>query len=76
MVASVLRLRPRLTTPTSYRAPWFPLLPWVFIVVMSAFVLAALVYNPVESIIGCGLALLGIPVFHLLTRAPATGAPG
>ncbi len=68
MVAAVFRLRPRLATRDTYRTPLYPLVPWFFIAVMSVFVIATLIYNPVESLIGCALALLGIPVFNLLNR--------
>lgn len=68
MVSSIFILRPRLTSPDSFRLPGYPLVPLVFIFVMMLFVLAALYYNPLESLLGVGLTLAGAPVFHVLMR--------
>jgi APA family basic amino acid/polyamine antiporter len=67
MVSSIYRLRPKLGR-SAFGLPGYPIVPAVFIVVMSLFLVAALVYNPVESLIGTGLTLTGIPVYRLLTR--------
>jgi APA family basic amino acid/polyamine antiporter len=67
MVSSIYRLRPKLGR-SAFGLPGYPVVPAVFIVVMSLFLVAALVYNPVESLIGTGLTLTGIPVYRLLTR--------
>ena len=72
MVASIFRLRPRLSGPDSYRMPVYPLMPAIFIFVMSLFLVAALVYNPVDSLIGVGLTLAGAPVYRALTRNDQT----
>jgi APA family basic amino acid/polyamine antiporter len=73
MVASIFRLRPRLSTPDSYRLPGYPLVPAVFIVVMGLFLLTAIWFNPLDSLIGVGLTLAGAPVYRVLrNRAPAT----
>jgi len=69
MVASVFRLRPRLSRPGSWRVPLYPLPPLIFIVVMSLFLLAALLYNPVDSLIGVALTLAGVPVYRALMSA-------
>jgi len=68
MVSSIFRLRPRLSGPDSWRMPLFPLLPIVFIAVMVLFLIAAIVYNPFDSLMGVGLTLLGIPVYRLLMK--------
>ena len=52
--------------------PFFPLLPIVFICVMSVFLVIAIVYNPIDSLIGVALTLAGIPVY----RALAIRSPG
>jgi APA family basic amino acid/polyamine antiporter len=70
MVASIFRLRPRLATADSWRLPGYPVIPAIFIVVMFLFLLAALLFNPLDSIIGIGLTLAGIPVYRVLTRQP------
>jgi APA family basic amino acid/polyamine antiporter len=73
MVSSIYRLRPRLGR-SSFGLPGYPIVPAVFIVVMSLFLVAAFVYNPVESLIGTGLTLTGIPVYRVLTRRGALAA--
>ena len=72
MVASIFRLRPRLSTPASYRLPGYPLVPAVFIVVMGLFLLTAIWFNPLDSLIGVGLTVAGAPVYRVLrNRGPA-----
>lgn len=68
MVASIFKLRKKLSTPESYRLPGYPVVPMVFIFVMSLFLISALVFNPLDSVIGIGLTLLGAPVYFMLTR--------
>jgi membrane complex biogenesis BtpA family protein len=70
MVASIFRLRHRLGQANTYHMPAYPLLPLIFIVVMSVFLISALYYNPVDSLIGVGLTLLGAPVYLVLTKQP------
>ena len=69
MVSSIFRLRPRLSGPDTFRLPLYPLVPTIFIFVMSLFLLSALVYNPLDSLIGIGLTLAGAPVYRALTRS-------
>ncbi len=71
MVSTIFRLRPRLSTEAHWRMPLFPLLPLVFMSVMSVFLIAAIVFNPLDSVIGVALTLLGIPVYRALADAPA-----
>lgn len=74
-VASVFRLRRRLGQANTYHMPAYPLLPLIFILVMSAFLLAALYYNPIDSAIGIALTLTGVPVYWVLTRHPDKRIP-
>lgn len=67
MVSSIYRLRPRLGR-SGLGLPGYPVVPAVFIVVMAMFLVAALLYNPLESLIGTGLTLAGVPVYRALTR--------
>ncbi len=71
MVASVFRLRPRYATPDSFRLPGYPVVPCIFIGVMAMFLVAALYYNPLDSLIGIVLTLAGIPVYLALRRRSA-----
>ena len=66
MVSSIYRLRPRLSQPGSFRLPGYPVVPAVFIFVMSLFLLTALVYNPLDSLVGIALTLAGVPVYRVL----------
>ena len=71
MVSSIFILRPRLSRPDSFRLPAFPLVPAIFIVVMFLFMVAALIYNPLDSLIGVALTLAGAPVYAILARQSA-----
>ncbi len=68
MVASIFRLRPRLATRQTFRSPFYPILPLVYISVMTLFMITSLVYNPLESLIGIALTMLGIPVYIKLRK--------
>ena len=51
----------------------YPLTPLVYIVVMAAFLVSAIVARPVETLIGTALALTGVPVYLWLSRSRSTG---
>ena len=68
MVSSIFRLRPKLSGPGRFRVPLYPLVPSIFIFVMALFLLSALIYNPLDSLIGIGLTLAGAPVYRILNR--------
>jgi APA family basic amino acid/polyamine antiporter len=61
MVASIFKLRKR--TEGGYRTPLYPFTPMVYIVVMAGFLISALIYNPVDTLIGVGLTATGIPFY-------------
>jgi APA family basic amino acid/polyamine antiporter len=68
MVSSIFRLRKRLSKPGSFRLPGYPFVPAIFISVMALFLIAALIYNPLDSLIGIVLTLAGAPVYWMLAR--------
>ena len=74
MVSSIFVLRPRLSKPDSFRLPAYPLVPAIFIVVMFLFLVAALIYNPLDSLIGVALTLAGAPVYAMLARNARAGS--
>ena len=76
MVASIFRLRARLSTPGTFKLPGYPIVPAIFIFVMALFLVAALIYNPLDSLIGVALTLAGAPVYRILTRARPEEARG
>ncbi len=69
MVSSIFRLRKKLSKADSFRLPGYPVIPAIFILVMMLFLVAALIYNPVDSLIGIVLTLAGAPVYWVLTKA-------
>ncbi len=78
MVAAIFRLRPRSAQDTGYRTPGYPWTPLVYIVVMAGFLVSAVVYRPVETLIGVGLTATGVPVYLWLSRSgtPTTFTEG
>jgi APA family basic amino acid/polyamine antiporter len=76
MVSSIFILRPRLSKPGSFRLPGYPFVPAIFMVVMSLFMIAALIYNPLDSLIGVALTLAGAPVYLMLVRKSPGKADG
>ena len=70
IVAAIFRLRPRLGRGAGYRTPGYPLTPLVYIVVMFAFLVSAVVAHPFDTVVGTALALTGAPIHWLLTRRP------
>lgn len=63
----ILRLRePRLKRP--YIVPWYPIVPIISIGGGVFIVAATLINQPVLSLIGIGLTLLGLPVYWLMQK--------
>jgi APA family basic amino acid/polyamine antiporter len=57
-----------------YRAIGYPIVPAIFIVAVVAFVINALIHEPVSTGLTFALILLGIPVYRFAfarRRAPA-----
>ncbi len=67
MVGAIFRLRHR-RRPHGYRTPGYPVTPIVYMVVVSGFVVSALIFRPVEPLIGVALAATGVPVYWRLKR--------
>jgi APA family basic amino acid/polyamine antiporter len=60
----VLRVRePQLSRP--YKIPLYPLPPLVFLIISFWVLGHASQRNPIESIVGVGLLLIGIPLYFL-----------
>ncbi len=66
MISTVFVLRPRLATPRSFRTPGYPWIPLIYIVVVGALLVSAIVYNPLDTLLGLGLALAAVPVYVYL----------
>jgi len=72
-VAAIYRLRrtrPDLERP--YRAIGYPIVPAIFVVSVVAFVINAIVHEPVSTGITFALILTGIPVFQIAFAKPRT----
>jgi basic amino acid/polyamine antiporter, APA family len=75
VVAAVFRLPRGTPGPDEYRTPGYPLIPLVFIVVMAMFLVSAIVYQPVDTLIGVALTLTGVPVYFRLARLRSPTPP-
>jgi len=70
IVASVYRLRRRFPpTKAHYLTPGYPLVPAVYILVLLLFLLGAVVYNPLDTLIGVAMTSTGIPVYRRMGRS-------
>jgi APA family basic amino acid/polyamine antiporter len=70
MVASVFRLRKRTReTPGAYLTPGYPVVPLVFVSVMSLLMVNAIVFNPRDTFIGIALTAAAAPVYLWLRRS-------
>jgi APA family basic amino acid/polyamine antiporter len=68
-VAAVFRLRKRaLENPDQYLTPGYPVVPLVFIVVMTLLMVNAAIYNPLDTFIGVALTAVGLPVYWWIRR--------
>lgn len=76
MAIGLIVLRRRSGVTRAYEIPGYPVVPIIF--AMSAFAIVAnqVVSVPVESLIGLGLVLAGLPVYFIWVRRPSesTGA--
>lgn len=72
VVAAVFRLPRAAPGPDEYRTPGYPLIPLVFIVVMAMFLVSAIVYQPVDTLIGVALTLTGVPVYRWISGSART----
>lgn len=68
MTIGLMVLRRRTDVQRQYSIPGYPVTPLVFVVASFAIVLSTLVANPVDSAIGLGIVLAGLPVYLLWVR--------
>jgi len=72
MAAGIFILRRRPDYSPQYRAWGYPVLPAVFIISTAVIVAHQIISDPVESALGLGLVLAGLPVYFLRVRARPT----
>ncbi len=70
VVVSVFLIRRRLPeVEPSYRAWGYPVVPLLFLVTTAWLLISTLIISPVRSVIGLGLVVLGLPVYHVMSRS-------
>jgi APA family basic amino acid/polyamine antiporter len=75
-IAGVFRLRAtRPDWPRPYRAFGYPVIPALYIVAAALILVVLAVYRPATTWPGFIIVLLGLPVYWLLVRRRAHGAP-
>jgi APA family basic amino acid/polyamine antiporter len=68
--AAIFKLRrDRPSHPRPYRTIGYPFVPLIFIAGSAAFVLNTLFERPLQSLIGIGLLLLGLPAYWYWRKA-------
>jgi len=68
-VAGVIRLRytqPHLPRP--YKAFGYPVLPIMYMLMGTAFIVLMLIYKPDYTVPGILIALAGVPIFYLVNK--------
>jgi APA family basic amino acid/polyamine antiporter len=61
----------RAAEPRTYRTPWYPLTPFVFIAISAWFVINTLLTRPQEAGAGLAFLALGVPVYYYWKRRSA-----
>ena len=56
--------------PRPFRTPGYPATPVVFVLAALVIVLNTIVAQPLQSLVGLGFALVGVPAYFLWRRAP------
>jgi len=74
--AAVIALRIKLPdTPRPFRVPLYPLPPLLFILAAGAIVVSTVVEQPLQSALGIGIVLLGLPAYFLWRRSAPSALP-
>jgi len=68
MALGLMRLRARPGYTPTYRVPGYPVVPAAFILVSAVIVVTQVAANPVDSAIGLGMVLAGLPIYFLWSR--------
>jgi basic amino acid/polyamine antiporter, APA family len=71
VTTAVFVLRRKVPEPRSYKTPFYPYTPIIFIIVASWLVLNTLMARPVESAVGLVLIASGIPLYLVFRRRRA-----
>lgn len=68
LAVAVVMGRRRPVPPSGYRMPGFPILPALFILASWTIVANQLATDPLDSLVGLGFVLAGLPVYYLWSR--------
>jgi APA family basic amino acid/polyamine antiporter len=68
LAASLFLLRRRPDYAPRYRIWGFPLLPAIFILSTTTIVINQIIHEPLDSALGLGLVLAGLPVYYVWAR--------
>jgi basic amino acid/polyamine antiporter, APA family len=68
LAAALVVLRRRPGYAPVYRAWGYPVLPSLFVLSTAAIVLNQIVHDPLDSVLGLGLVLAGLPVYYIWAR--------
>jgi len=68
-IAGIYILRKRYPdAPRTYKAPGYPVLPAIYILLAAAICVSLLVYRPLYTWPGLGLVVLGIPLYYIVQK--------
>jgi amino acid transporter len=77
MVTAIFRLRRKsLQRSDTYKTPGYPIVPAIFILVMTLFLASAIYYNPKDTLIGIALASTAIPAYRWVRKYELRGENG
>ncbi len=76
IVAAIGVFKLRRTAGTTYRMPWYPVAPVIFILVSVLILLFAYLERPVESSIALLTVALGLPLYWMFTKTRQQGTRG
>lgn len=65
---SLFIFRFRLKEPEKYSVPWYPVIPLVFLVIATSFLMVTLYHQPEQAVAGLILVSIGTIVYHILRK--------
>ncbi len=72
-VAGVFILRKRTDLKASYKVPLYPFIPLIGIIGGMYIIINTVMTNPLNSLVGIGITLVGLPVYYFVRKQKAAG---
>jgi len=72
LVASIFRLRGKKISG-EYRTPGYPVVPLIYIGVMAMFLLSAIYFNPVDTLMGIAIMGTAVPIYYWINQKRVKG---